>query len=1106
MHPTKRRSAATQPFLEHQSRTPRRPDKTYLRIEKLEPRDVPSSGYFFTQATNTGIIPNASMLNDSVSWLDFNGDGRPDLWIGGELEAPQEAVQPPNLYINNGDGTFTDAFSTVFPPNNPLTRVNDAEGSVWGDFFNTGSPDFLQISGGTGGKHYPGSYFYVNNQGQLTNEALAQNLTNISHGGRQDMLLDWNHDGLLDNLFLNYSGALSQTLVLYQQTPTGFRDVTAQSGLAESGINNPVWAQSVDLNGDGVPDLLIGPSDLNGSPPVYYHGNVGSPGYTLVPNFIPNIRNITDVAVGDFFNNGYNDIFFTRRIDTRSDVEQGGPNQIGAQLIGRNNGFTFQSTGTLSLDFDIANYGTNNILPTEVYVGSQGYNPSTVPFTLDPTDRANQGIAAPTGHGIYIGYDSASQSWQVYNGAHGQLGPIILNMSQPVSNLTPVGFDPNAQALSPVLLVYNPTQGKFVDMTAQAGLSAPIAGGSVVAGDFNNDGRLDLYVSNETRLADKGGILYLNNGNGTFTAVPGTPSFPGVYSNDVENKSGRRAVTADYLGNGMLDLFTPNTMFRTPNQDYYAAPNALWYNAPNGNNWVEFNLQGVESNRDALGAVVYLTSGGVTQRRDVTGGNHTAAQDSNIVHFGLGHSTTIDQVVIDWPSGIVQTLNNVPIDQLQTITEPGGHSMTQARPVGTSAPNLTYNGTLVDSNTPDFYTFSATGISNIQLTVSGQVQIQLLDHSGNVLGMGSQVNGQASLNVLVNAGTYYLEVTASQPGQGIGYALTFDVVDASPAISNLTVTPLADAAPPITVKATASLLDPQGRTIGAAEFFVDITGANGTGVPMAAQDGSFDQSSEVVTGTIDGSLWNSLSVHHHGVFVHAMDNLGNWGPFVSLVFLKDNEGPFTAYLAVNPPLASHKPTITAVVNDSFTGVSKIAAAEYFIDTPGATGTGFAMALNQTFDGGAIRDVSAVMPANVFNKLRDGQHTIFVRGEDILGNWGGFASVTFTVTAPGAAFRLAFPLGGTVAGQRPADHHMPDTPAVAVSSPGDVRKLPGGPAPPRADQAGGQTRSPGTARAASRHLESASDAFFELGATIGRPKDLESDLEPAGDRRSRTAAP
>jgi hypothetical protein len=1030
-------------------------------LERLEDRSLPSAGTYFTPLTNTGISTTATGNNDSVSWMDVNGDGRPDLWIGSEVRSPSDAQQPPGLYINNGDGTFTNAFSSAFPPGNPLTVTNDAEGSVWADAFNTGTSDFLQISGGVGSKHFPGSYFFVNRQGQLTNEAQADNLTNTFHGGRAVSFVDWNHDGLLDPLYLNYTPFLTQTVQLYQQTPQGFIDVTNQSGLTANGIKDPVWVQSVDLNGDGVPDLLIGPSDASGKSPVFFAGDKGTPGYTLVPNFLPNIHNITDVAVGDFFNTGYNDIFFTRRLNNQSDVEQASPTQLAAHLVNPGDGFTFQSTGAFSFDVAKASAAPNNILPNQVFIGSQGYHPSGIPFTLDPTNPANQGIFPHdpnTSRGIYIGYDPSTGTWQVFNGAQGTMSPFIMNLSQPATNLMPIGFNPNTQALSPVLLVYNPATGQYQNQTAKAGLSAPIMGGSVVAGDFNNDGRLDLYVSTESTLSDRGGILYLNNGNGTFTAVPGAPANPGVFANDVENGVGRRVAMADYLGNGMLDLFTPNTMFQTPTTNYYASPNEILYNAPNGNNWVEFNLQGVESNREALGAVVYLTSGGVTQRRDVTGGDHIQAQNSNTVHFGLGQNTTIDQVVIDWPSGIVQTLTNVPIDRLQTIVEPGGHSITQARPISIFSPNQTYTGSLGGGTTQDFYQFTAAAPINLQLTLTGPAQIQLLAQSGAVLAQSQPTpSGQQVLTINEGAGTYYIEVTDSG-AQSAGYALNVTAADQAPQISNLVVTPLSDAAPPITITATATLASPGGHYIAGAEFFVDGTGANGTGIPMTAQDGTFDQPTEVVTGTISGALWNSLRAKHHALSVHAVDDQGNWGPFVSIVFLKDNKGPLASNLTVTPSQTSTAPVISAQISDKKTGVSKVQAAEYFIDTPGAPGTGTPMTLTQRFDGGVIRVATATMPSSVFGQLTPGTHTIYVEGQDILGNWGPPASVTFSVTTPGAALLLAGVPDGLTA-QKPDD---PPAPAV-VSAKRDGLAVPKAPATVPGDAA------PSTTDAASRDI-------------------------------------
>jgi hypothetical protein len=975
-------------------------------LERLEARDCPS--YFFTQATNTGIAPYTLNPNDSISWVDVNGDGRPDLWIGAEMMAQSDVQNPPSLYINNGNGTFTDAFSTSFAPNNQLANLNDAEGSVWGDVFNTGSPDLLQTSGGVGGKHISGSFFFVNRQGQLTEEASADGLNNGLHSGRLATFLDWNHDGLPDALVLNSTASAKGNVILYQQTPNGFVDVTAQSGLA-SDTPYPAWAQSVDLTGHGIPDLLIGPSDKSGLDPLLYQANQGTPGYTLLPDALsalPKNPNITDLAVGDFFNTGYNDLFFVRRFDNQSDVEQGGNNLIAAHMVGgTQTGFTFQSSGTLTFDLGQPSYSEATINTNRIFIGSGGYNPGSLPFTLDPNDSRNQGIMAHdpnNGQGLYIGYDSGSHKWQVYYAAPSSLSPFVLSLSKPVSQLTPIGFDPNAEALRPYLLVYNPTTKSFVDDTVQAGLATPLSAGGVVAGDFNNDGLLDIYVSCEHFLSDQGGVLYLNNGNGTFTAVPATPAYPGIFFSEVENSGGRRPIVADYKGDGTLGLFLPTTKLETPNAIDNDAPNSLFYTQANGNHWIELNLQGVESNREALGAEVFVTAGGVTQRRDVTGGRHTDAQDSNVLHFGLGQSTQISKIIIDWPSGLVQELDNVSADQLVNVVEPGGHSLSQARPITVFSANQTYAGNLTAANPQDFYQFTAFRPVTVQLAMTGPAQIALLEY-GKVLAKSQLLNGQQVLTAAEGPGTYFVEVLATAPANGAAYQILFDVVPAAPLISNLVLNPVAAAVPPIVVTATASLGAPGSGFVGGAEFFIDVVGADGTGVPMTAQDGTFDESTEQVIGQIAGQLFANLSNHHHILYIHAEDAQGDWGPFVSMNFVKDSLGPITSQLSVTPSSSSVPPTISATVSDKQTQLSKILSAEYFIDTDGAPGTGTPMTLGQLGDGGVIRLVSAVIPWGVWAGLTFGQHTVYVDGEDVLGNWGLPLSVTFTKTAASASY-------------------------------------------------------------------------------------------------------
>jgi len=99
-------------------------------------------------------------------------------------------------------------------------------------------------------------------------------------------------------------------------------------------------------------------------------------------------------------------------------------------------------------------------------------------------------------------------------------------------------------------------------------------------------------------------------------------------------------------------------------------PHQLFHNIGNQNHWIEIDLEGTTSNRDAIGARVTATAGGVAQVRAQLGGIHNKAQDQKRLHFGLGSHTSVDQIVVEWPSGILQTLQAVPADQILQIVEP----------------------------------------------------------------------------------------------------------------------------------------------------------------------------------------------------------------------------------------------------------------------------------------------------------------------------------------------------------------------------------------------------------------------------------------------------
>lgn len=214
-----------------------------------------------------------------------------------------------------------------------------------------------------------------------------------------------------------------------------------------------------------------------------------------------------------------------------------------------------------------------------------------------------------------------------------------------------------ASAAMQGILYHNNGDGTFTDVTLTSGAINRASALGVTWGDYDNDGNLDLYIVNTDR-ANTPNRLFRNNGNGTFSDRASAAG--------VEAKKGGRgsdATFVDYNNDGFLDLFVCNGAGAT------YGPYILYRNEGNGNNWLEVALTGQQSNRDGIGAKLILTAEHRTQFREYTE-QHYMAQNHIPVHFGLPHATIVDSLTIKWPSGITQTLTNIPINQLITVTEP----------------------------------------------------------------------------------------------------------------------------------------------------------------------------------------------------------------------------------------------------------------------------------------------------------------------------------------------------------------------------------------------------------------------------------------------------
>src|SRR6202041_3765470 len=126
----------------------------------------------------------------------------------------------------------------------------------------------------------------------------------------------------------------------------------------------------------------------------------------------------------------------------------------------------------------------------------------------------------------------------------------------------------------------------------------------------------------------------------------------------------RGAAFGDLFNDGKIDVVI-NTVDHAP---------VLLRNVnPDHHHWVELKLiGGPKSPRDAIGATVYLTAGGVRQRGDVISGGSYASSNDFRVHFGLGDAVKVEGVEIHWPSGAVERLGLPAVDRYYPVEEGGG--------------------------------------------------------------------------------------------------------------------------------------------------------------------------------------------------------------------------------------------------------------------------------------------------------------------------------------------------------------------------------------------------------------------------------------------------
>jgi hypothetical protein len=482
--------------------------------------------------------------------------------------------------------------------------------------------------------------------------------------------IDYNNDGLLDlyvvsgryidgvTRFSKHDGVES-TNHLYRNNGDGtFTDVTAQAGVGGKGFGMGVTVG--DYDNDGYEDIFV----TNWGSSILYHNNGnGTFADVTAKAGVENPHFGTGAAWVDYDRDGKLDLFVGNylKFDPNAKREY----------------FTADAfPGPLDYEGDANRLFHNNGDGTFTDVSHQAGidNPMGRAMGLTIGDYDNDGWPD-----IYIANDTM-ESYMYHNHHDGTFTNVAPEVNtafgangEATSAMNPIFGDYDNDGWQDLFvsdmryhrLFHNPgRKGFWLDTTVETGVAA-VSGQYVGWGDgfydYDNDGWKDLFVVN-------GGLHWLipmedsllrNNGDSTFTDVS---SLAGGYFQF--KKVGRGACFGDYDNDGYMDAFI--VVLGGEGILLHAKPPA---SGPR-NHWLTIKLVGARSNRDGFGARLEAIAGDLHQYIEANSENGYLSQGDPRPHFGLGQHAVVDKLIIHWPSGTSQVLEHVAADQILTVKEP----------------------------------------------------------------------------------------------------------------------------------------------------------------------------------------------------------------------------------------------------------------------------------------------------------------------------------------------------------------------------------------------------------------------------------------------------
>jgi hypothetical protein len=488
----------------------------------------------------------------------------------------------------------------------------------------------------------------------------------VESSGAGAAFLDYDQDGFIDLYVCNGTWMKGISLEakpdvipenhLYHNRGDGtFEDVTKKAG-----VGGPWYSMGVtvgDYNNDGYPDIFVSNYGTN----VLYKNN-GNGTFTDVTRKAKVGGGDHDFSVGavwlDYDNDGFLDLYVGNYLNFDPDYKYfyapdgfPGPLAYDAQpdILYHNNG-----DGTFS---DVTKaMGIKDLDGRAMGVGAADYD-----------DDGFVDIYVANDHSMnYLWHNNAGKSFTDMGTpsgtAFGQSGESAVSMSVDFADYTGSGrMDMFISDDKYCRLYENLGNGIFAEKSYPSGIAMPAGqyvGWSSSFIDYNNDGLVDIYKTNGAlkHLYGQEDQLFENIGDGKFKDVS-TES--GKYFQ--KELVGRGACFGDYDNDGDIDAYIVNLNDRGA---------FLRNNKGNQNNWITLNLIGTTSNRDGIGARVKITSGGkvqTSQKKSTTG---YLSQNDPRMHFGLARNNIVEKIEIKWPSGKVQILNNIKVNQILTVKEP----------------------------------------------------------------------------------------------------------------------------------------------------------------------------------------------------------------------------------------------------------------------------------------------------------------------------------------------------------------------------------------------------------------------------------------------------